>query len=125
MLRTSPHLRTEHSTVATMMRATAALMLPVVAGRAAITQHVVIYSIVLAPTSVLRCRLGRVGLIYGATAVICGAILVVLAFHLHRSSKADRRIAHRPFAFSIIYLFVLPPPVGSACGSTILTTDEA
>jgi protoheme IX farnesyltransferase len=82
-------------------------MLPVVAGRAATTRQVLIYSALLAPISVLPWLLGFAGQIYGATALFCGGIFVVLALQLYRSSKADRKAAHRLFAFSIAYLFLL------------------
>jgi protoheme IX farnesyltransferase len=82
-------------------------MLPVVAGRAATTRQILIYSALLAPISVLPWLLGFAGAIYGATAVVCGAIFVALALQLARSSKADRKAAHRLFAFSIAYLFLL------------------
>ena len=82
-------------------------MLPVVAGKAATTRQILIYSALLAPISVLPWLLGFAGPIYGATAVVCGGNFVVLAFQLDRSSKADRKAAHRLFAFSIAYLFLL------------------
>jgi protoheme IX farnesyltransferase len=82
-------------------------MLPVVAGRAETTRQILIYSFVLAPVSMLPCALGFAGAVYGATAGICGAFFVVLALRLSRSSEVDRRAAHRLFAFSIVYLFVL------------------
>src|SRR6516165_1591067 len=82
-------------------------MLPVVAGRAATTRQILIYSALLAPISVLPCLVGFAGPVYGATAVVCGGIFVALAFQLHRSSKVDRKAAHRLFAFSIAYLFLL------------------
>ena len=82
-------------------------MLPVVAGRTATTRQILIYSVLLVPISVLPWGLGFAGTIYGATAVTCGAILIVLALQLTRSSKADRRAAHRLFVFSIFYLFLL------------------
>jgi protoheme IX farnesyltransferase len=82
-------------------------MLPVVAGRAATTRQILIYSALLAPISVLPWLLGFAGPIYGATAVVCGGIFVALALQLDRSSKADRKAAHRLFAFSIAYLFLL------------------
>jgi len=82
-------------------------MLPVVAGKAKTRRQIVIYSIVLAPVSLLPWALGFAGTIYGLAAAICGAILVVLALQLGRSSDADRRAAHRLFGFSILYLFVL------------------
>jgi protoheme IX farnesyltransferase len=82
-------------------------MLPVVAGKAATTRQILIYSALLAPVSVLPWLLGFAGPIYGATAVVCGGLFVVLALQLDRSSKADRKAAHRLFAFSIAYLFLL------------------
>jgi hypothetical protein len=38
---------------------------------------------------------------------VCGVILVELALQLWRSGTLNRRAAHRLFAFSILYLFVL------------------
>ena len=82
-------------------------MLSVVAGRAATTRQILIYSALLAPISVLPCLLGFAGPVYGATALVCGGIFVALACQLDRSSKVDRKAAHRLFAFSIAYLFLL------------------
>jgi protoheme IX farnesyltransferase len=82
-------------------------MLPVVAGRAETTRQILIYSFVLVPVSMLPWALGFAGTIYGAAAAVCGAILIALALQLSRSGEADRRAAHRLFAFSIVYLFVL------------------
>ena len=82
-------------------------MLPVVSGSAATKRQILIYSAVLLPASALPWVLGFAGAVYGATAAICGAILVVLALQLGRSCAADRGAAHRLFVFSITYLFVL------------------
>ena len=82
-------------------------MLPVVAGRAVTTRQILIYSILLFPISLLPWALGFAGAIYGATAVLCGAAFIALALRLAGSNEADRRPAHRLFAFSILYLFVL------------------
>jgi len=82
-------------------------MLPVVAGKAATKRQIVIYSLILAPVSMLPWALGLVGSIYGLTAAVCSAIFVALALQVGRSSDTDRRAAHRLFAFSIAYLFVL------------------
>ena len=57
-------------------------MLPVVAGRAATTRQILIYSVLLLPVSLLPWALGFAGTIYGATAVVCGAIFVALALQL-------------------------------------------
>jgi protoheme IX farnesyltransferase len=82
-------------------------MLPVVAGRAATTRQILIYSILLFPVSLLPWALGLAGAIYGATAAVFGATFIALALQLARSKTFYRRPAHRLFAFSILYLFVL------------------
>jgi protoheme IX farnesyltransferase len=82
-------------------------MLPVVAGRAATTRQILIYSVLLVPVSVLPWALGFAGTIYAAIAVVSGAIFVVLAIRLCRSSNADRRDASRLFVFSILYLSLI------------------
>src|SRR6195256_1491594 len=82
-------------------------MLPVVAGRAATTRQILIYSGLLVPVSELPWALGFAGVVYGAIAAICGALFLLLARQLNASIEADRRAAHRLFVFSIVYLFVL------------------
>jgi protoheme IX farnesyltransferase len=82
-------------------------MLPVVAGRAATTRQILIYSGLMVLASALPWVLGFAGTVYGATAAICGAVFLLLAVQLHKSAKADRRAAHRLFVFSIVYLFAL------------------
>jgi protoheme IX farnesyltransferase len=82
-------------------------MLPVVAGRAATTRQILIYSILLFPVSLLPWAIGFAGAIYGASAAVGGAIFIALALQLARSKTFYRRPAHRLFAFSILYLFVL------------------
>ena len=82
-------------------------MLPVVAGRAETSRQILIYSILLFPVSLLPCALGFAGAIYGATVALCGATFIALALQLTRSKAFYRRPAHRLFAFSIFYLFVL------------------
>jgi heme o synthase len=82
-------------------------MLPLVAGKAATKRQILIYSALLALASTLPCVLGFGGTIYAATAAICAAVLIALASQLKRSSETDRRAAHRLFAFSIVYLFLL------------------
>jgi heme o synthase len=82
-------------------------MLPVIAGRAATTRQILMYSVLLLPISLLPWALGFAGTMYGAAAVACGTLLAMLAWQLRRSGLADRRAAHRLFAFSIVHLFVL------------------
>jgi protoheme IX farnesyltransferase len=82
-------------------------MLPVVAGRAATTRQILVYSALLVPISVLPWILGFASPVYGATAIVCGALLLLLAWQLDRSHEDDRKAAHRLFGFSIAYLFLL------------------
>jgi heme o synthase len=82
-------------------------MLPVVAGRAATTRQILIYALLLVPTSLLPCALGFAGPLYGAIAVVTGTVFILRALRLRRSREADRRTAHRLFMFSISYLFLL------------------
>ena len=82
-------------------------MLPVVAGEAATTRQILFYSALLVPVSLLPWALGFAGIIYGVVAAISGALFVVFAWQLRKASDTDRQAAHRLFAFSIVYLFVL------------------
>jgi len=82
-------------------------MLPVVAGRAATTRQILIYSGLLALASELPWMLGFAGAIFGVIVAICGALFLLLAGQLNRTAGADRRAAQRLFLFSIFYLFVL------------------
>jgi heme o synthase len=82
-------------------------MLPVVAGRAATTRQILIYSGLMALASELPWVLGFAGTTYGAIAAICGAPFLLFAFRLNRKTGADRRAAQRLFVYSIIYLFAL------------------
>src|SRR5438477_8192993 len=82
-------------------------MLPVVAGRAATTRQILIYSGLLVLTSELPWMVGFAGAIYGVTVAVCGAFFLLLALQLNRSSEANRRAAQRLFLFSIFYLFAL------------------
>jgi len=82
-------------------------MLPVVAGKAKTKRQILIYSVLLVPISILPWALGFAGVIYGATAAISGATMILLAWQVRQSSDAEKRPARRLFAFSILYLFVL------------------
>jgi protoheme IX farnesyltransferase len=82
-------------------------MLPVVAGRAATTRQIVVYSVLLVPISAAPWALGFAGILYGVIALACGSIFVTLALRLHVSRPTNRQAAHRLFVFSISYLFLL------------------
>ena len=82
-------------------------MLPVVAGTTATKRQILIYCVLLVPISILPWALGFAGAIYGATAGMSGATIILLAIQLYRSDGTEKRPAPRLFAFSILYLFVL------------------
>jgi len=82
-------------------------MLPVVAGRAETKRQIFIYSALLVLASILPWILGFAGAIYGATAVVFGSAMTLLALRLRRNCIADQQAARRLFAFSILYLLVL------------------
>jgi protoheme IX farnesyltransferase len=100
-------------------------ILPVVAGRVATTRQILVYSLLLVPVSILPWALGFAGTVYGAVAAVSGTILVALAVQLRRSHGADGRAAHRLFAFSVLYLFVLFAALLASNGNRWSTTLSA
>jgi protoheme IX farnesyltransferase len=84
-------------------------MLPVVAGRQETKRQILLYSAVLALVGALPWLLGYRSAIYGAAAILAGAVMVVLAacLLLEREEKRAQRAALRLFGFSILYLFAL------------------
>jgi len=82
-------------------------MLPVVAGRSATATQIFVYSLLLPLVSILPWALRFSGGVYGAVAATCGATFVALAARVHRSRGVNQHAAHRLFAFSILYLFLL------------------
>ena len=102
-------------------------MLPVVAGRSATTGHILGYSLLVLPVSLLPWAFGFAGEIYGAVAATCGAIFVALAAQLRRSRGVNHHEAHRLFAFSILYLALLFAALlaGNANRSTVTLSARA
>jgi len=90
-------------------------MLPVVAGRAATTRQILIYSALLVPATVLPWVLGFAGSTYAAAVVVCGTIFIGFTVQLRLSRATDTRPAQRVFAFSIFYLFVLFAALLTGC----------
>jgi heme o synthase len=84
-------------------------MLPVVAGREETKRQILLYSAVLALAGTSPWLLGYRSAIYGVTAVVAGALMVLLAARLLREQEGlgAQRAALRLFGFSILYLFVL------------------
>ena len=65
-------------------------MLPVVAGRAATTRQILIYSALLVPISLLPWVLGFAGPTYAAAVVVCGTIFI----GFHRATTPEPRDRH-------------------------------
>ncbi len=84
-------------------------MLPVVAGLAQTRLQILIYAALLVPIGTSPWFAGYTGAVYGATAIIFGALMVAFAWRLFAAGDGEggRRWAERMFAFSIVYLFVL------------------
>jgi heme o synthase len=68
------------------------------------------------------------GTVYAAIAAIGGALFLLLAGQLNRSTGDHRRAAHKLFLFSIFYLFVLFAALlighGGGSRSTVRSTHE-
>jgi protoheme IX farnesyltransferase len=82
-------------------------MLPVVAGDASTRRHILFYTLLLVPLGIAPWPLGFAGALYGATAIVTGAIMVLLAAQVRRERRPVERASKKLFAFSILYLFLL------------------
>jgi protoheme IX farnesyltransferase len=83
-------------------------MLPVVVGSLETRRQILLYSLVLAPVGLSPWLLGYAGLVYGAVAIVGGALMVALALHLYGAQDdAAEPVAKRLFGISIVYLFAL------------------
>jgi protoheme IX farnesyltransferase len=81
-------------------------MLPVVAGATETRRQILLYTLALAPLGLAPWLLGFAGLTYGFTALVGGAIMIVLAFRI-RTERESNAACKQMFAFSILYLFLL------------------
>ncbi len=84
-------------------------MLPVVAGLDETRRQILIYSVLLAPVGLSPSLFGFAGLAYGAVALICGAVMLALAWRVYRDRSGPEApsAARKLFAFSLLYVFVL------------------
>jgi protoheme IX farnesyltransferase len=82
-------------------------MLPVVAGDASTRRHIMLYTLILVPLGIAPWLLGFAGALYGAAAIVTGAIMVALAWQVLHERRPAERACRRLFAFSILYLFLL------------------
>jgi len=82
-------------------------MLPNVAGDEAARLQILAYTLILMPLGLLPWALGFAGPLYGATALVTGAIMVVLAMQVRAERRPAERASRNLFTFSILYLFLL------------------
>jgi protoheme IX farnesyltransferase len=84
-------------------------LLPVVAGAEATRRHILGYSLALVPIGAAPWLFGYAHALYGVTALIAGALMVMFALRVWKGREGARndRAAHHLFAFSILYLFIL------------------
>ena len=82
-------------------------MLPVVAGDATTRRQIMLYTVILVPLGVAPWAFGYTGALYGITATVAGAIMVMLGWQVFRESRPAERASRNLFAFSILYLFLL------------------
>ncbi len=82
-------------------------MLPVVAGDPTTRLQILLYTLLLVPLGVAPWLLGYAGLLYGATAMMSGAIMLALAWKVYGERRPEDRASRNLFAFSILYLFLL------------------
>ncbi len=84
-------------------------MLPVVSGPDVTRQHILVYSYLMVPLTVLPYFAGFAGLSYLVLSTGLGAVFLYLAHQVFnkRNGGAADQVAKRLFLFSIFYLFAL------------------
>jgi protoheme IX farnesyltransferase len=82
-------------------------MMPVVKGDDTTRRQILLYTLILAPLGVAPWFLGYAGPLYGATALVTGALMLVLAVQVFYERRPADRASRNLFAFSILYLFLL------------------
>ena len=89
-------------------------MLPVVRGVRHTQHQILAYSLLMAPVAVLPWPMGFAGPLYGAVAILAGAIFLLRAWSVWRMDENDRAMvpAKRLFLYSIGYLFALFAALG-------------
>ncbi|MBC6476732.1 MAG: protoheme IX farnesyltransferase [Hormoscilla sp. GM7CHS1pb] len=82
-------------------------MLPVVEGEESTTWQIWVYSLLVVPVSLLLIYpLGASGLVYGAIALLLGAIFLKKAWQLLQN-PSDKPLAKSLFKYSILYMMLL------------------
>ncbi len=82
-------------------------MLPVVAGDAATTRQMWLYTLILIPTTLLLVYpLNVTGVVYGGVALVLGSIFIKKAWALLQN-PTERQLARSLFFYSILYMMLL------------------
>ncbi|WP_375449762.1 heme o synthase [uncultured Devosia sp.] len=84
-------------------------MMPNVRGEASTKLQILLYSVLLAGSSLLPAVLGFSGLLYAVVAGLTGAVFLYLAWKLYRSADGVpmRKAARTLFTYSLSYLFIV------------------
>jgi protoheme IX farnesyltransferase len=80
-------------------------MLPVTRGERATARQIVVYTVALVVVTLVPVAAGVFGLLYGAAALVLGAVFLWYALALRRT--LERRAAVRLFHYSLAYLALL------------------
>lgn len=85
-------------------------MLPVVAGERTTRQHILVYTLLLAPIAIAPWAIGGTSWVYGSVAVVLSVLFTLLAIPVglrERREEDSMREEKVLFKFSIYYLFAL------------------
>jgi len=82
-------------------------MMPVVAGDRSTRWQILVYTIITVPLAVTPWLFGYAGALYGVTATVTGAVMLLLAVKVLRERRPADRASRQLFSFSILYMFLL------------------
>ncbi|MBA4161749.1 MAG: protoheme IX farnesyltransferase [Novosphingobium sp.] len=108
---TPPHFWALALFVETDYAAAGIPMMPVVAGHKSTRRQILVYAVLLLPIALAPFLLGLAGWFYGGSALLLGAMFLLLSLKVatfrNAQNDADMRAERRLFAFSVLYLFAL------------------
>jgi len=108
---TPPHFWALALFVETDYAAAGIPMMPVVAGHQSTRRQILVYAVLLLPIALAPFLLGLAGWFYGASALLLGAMFLLLSLKVatfrNAGNDADMRAEKRLFGFSVLYLFAL------------------
>lgn len=108
---TPPHFWALALFVETDYAAAGIPMMPVVAGHKSTRRQILIYAVLLLPIAMAPFLLGLTGWFYGASALLLGALFLLLSLKVATfrtpENDMDMRAEKRLFGFSVLYLFAL------------------